>query len=95
MAAKFKHFVSNLAKAIGAFFNQGINRYIFICLYLAVAMVWVYFQPRTLFAFLMFVSAAGLTYALKLNNKFKLGLGLIIALVLVPIIGARNIFIWR
>ncbi len=92
MANSIKSFVSKIASVVSAFLNQGINLYIFICLYLAVAMVWVYLQPRALFAFLMFVSAAGLTYALKLNNKFKLVLGLIIALVLVPIIGARNIF---
>jgi branched-chain amino acid transport system permease protein len=92
MVDQIKLRVSKLAQAIGAFLKQGINLYIFICLYLAVAMLWVYFEPRTLFAFLMFVSAAGLTYALKLNIKFKIVLGLIIALVLVPIIGARNIF---
>lgn len=92
MANQLKLSVSNLIQAAGAFLNQGINRYIFMCLYLVVAVVWVYLAPRALFAFLMFVSAAGLLYALKLNVRFKIILGLIIALILVPIIGARNIF---
>lgn len=92
MANQLKQNVSNLIQAIGVFINQGINRYIFMCLYLVVAVVWVYLAPRALLAFLMFVSAAGLLYALKLNVRFKIILGLIIALVLVPIIGARNIF---
>jgi branched-chain amino acid transport system permease protein len=93
MATQFKLRISHIAKAISAFLGRGINLYIFLCLYLMVATLWVYFLPRSLLAFLMFVSAAGLTYALKLSSRFKLVLGLIIALVLVPIIGERNIFL--
>ena len=93
MATQFKLIISNMAKAISAFMSQGINLYIFVCLYLIAATLWVYFDPRNLLAFLMFVSAAGLIYGLKLNNRFKLVLGLIVALVLVPIIGERNIFL--
>jgi branched-chain amino acid transport system permease protein len=92
MTDQLKLRATNSLKAIGAFLNRGKNPYIFVTLYLAVATLWVYFDPRNLLAFLMFLSAFGLTYYVKTNNKFKIALLVIIALVLVPIIGERNIF---
>jgi branched-chain amino acid transport system permease protein len=92
MSALLKLRTSNVFQAIGTFLSRGINSYIFICLYLVLATLWVYFAPRNLLAFLMFMSATLLIYALKLDNRFKLALALIFALVLVPVIGARNIF---
>lgn len=92
MVNQLKLRLSELIQAIRALFEKSIVRHVFICIYLILSVLWVYAEPRALLAFLMFVSAAGLTYALKLNGKFKIALGLIIALILVPIIGSRNIF---
>jgi branched-chain amino acid transport system permease protein len=92
MTNQLKLRTTNIFKSIGAFLGRGKIPYIFVTLYLAIATLWVYFNPRTLLAFLMFISAFGLTYYVKTNNKFKITLLLIIALVLVPIIGERNIF---
>ena len=92
MSDQLKLRTANGFQAISAFLSRGKNPYIFICLYLALATAWVYTVPRNLLAFLMFISATLLTYALKIDNRFKLALALIIALVLVPVIGARNIF---
>ena len=87
MTDQLKIRATNIFKSIGAFLSRGMTPYIFVTLYLAVATLWVYFDPRSLLAFLMFLTAFGLTYYVKTNNKFKVTLLVIIALVLVPIIG--------
>ncbi len=72
--------------------NHGPIRYIFIVVYMVIGSVLVYFSPRSVPAFLLFISTIALLYYLRLDNRFKLGLGLIQLLVLIPIIGIRNIF---
>ncbi|MEW5872233.1 MAG: branched-chain amino acid ABC transporter permease [Chloroflexota bacterium] len=72
--------------------NQGRTAYIFLGVYLALSATLVYISPRSLPAFLMFVSTALLIYAMKVNIRFKAILGVIMLLVLVPVLGVRNIF---
>jgi branched-chain amino acid transport system permease protein len=79
-------------RAIGAFFNEGKNAYILTIALLAVGTVLVYLSPRSIPAFLVFAAAASLIYFLDLNRAFKLGMAVLVAVVIVPILGARNIF---
>lgn len=65
----------------------------------AVAMAWlalgvtlVYLSPRSLIAFLIFLSSALVIYYLKLSDRAKLSLAILLAVVLLPIVGVRNIF---
>jgi hypothetical protein len=52
----------------------------------------VYLSPRSIPAFLVFAAAVGLPYFLTMKKAIKLALAVLVAVVLVPILGARNIF---
>lgn len=54
--------------------------------------IWVYFSPRSTLAFLLFLTSATLIYILPMKRVWKIVLALVVALVIVPIIGLRNIF---
>ena len=88
MFTKIKNWIAPLVKWI----NQGQNPLIITIVFLALSTLWVYASPRSLPAFLLLLLSAGLIYALKLKPKVKLLLGLMVALVIMPIIGVRNIF---
>jgi branched-chain amino acid transport system permease protein len=83
---------STLSQNLFMRLNQGKTPYIFSILYLALGTIMVYISPRSIIAFLVFISSPLLIYYLKMNSRLKLALGLIIALVLVPVLGVRNIF---
>ncbi len=72
--------------------SQGRAAYILAIVWLAFGVTLVYLSPRSLIAFLIFISSALLIYYLKLSNRAKLSLAILIALVLLPIVGVRNIF---
>ncbi len=52
----------------------------------------VYLNPLSVPAFLFFLAASSLVYFMPLSRRFQLIAGLIITLILVPVIGMRNIF---
>jgi branched-chain amino acid transport system permease protein len=52
----------------------------------------VYLNPLSVPAFLLFLASLSLVYVMPLKRGVRIGLGLLIALVLVPIVGMRNIF---
>lgn len=52
----------------------------------------VYSSPRSIPGFLFFVFAASSIYWLRMNKAVQLALAVFIAIVLVPILGARNVF---
>lgn len=83
-----RSFLTNLPRIV----NQGKTPYIFTFVALLVSTVWVYSSPRSVPAFLFFLASAGLIYALKMDNRFKLVVGLVVAILILPVIGARNIF---
>jgi branched-chain amino acid transport system permease protein len=87
---KFK--LSVAFKSFGAALNVGKTPYIVTCALLVLGAVLVYMSPRSIPAFLLFATAASLCYFLKLKRPFKLGMAVLIAVVIVPILGARNIF---
>jgi len=78
--------------ALYAWLNQGKRPYIFSILYIALGTIMVYISPRSMIAFLIFISSPLLIYYLKMESRAKVIMGVVIALVLVPILGVRNIF---
>ncbi len=72
--------------------NQGRNPYVVVVLALVVSTVLVYASPRSILAFLVFLGAIWLVYSMRLDRRAKFGLAVLITLVIIPIIGARNIF---
>jgi branched-chain amino acid transport system permease protein len=84
----FRAFLANLPKVV----NKGKTPYIITFAALVISTLLVYLSPRSVPAFLLFLLSAGSIYALKTNNRFKLIIGLVVALLILPVIGARNIF---
>ncbi len=80
--------LSAVAKAA----NRGKMPYILSIALIAIGFVLVYMSPRSIPAFLVFAAAAGLPYFLGMNRAVKLALAVFVAVVLVPVLGARNIF---
>lgn len=72
--------------------NKGKAPYILCIALLVLGFVLVYLSPRSIPAFLIFAAAAALPYFLEIRKPVKLALAVLVAVVLVPILGARNIF---
>lgn len=72
--------------------QQGKWPYILTLAHILLGTILVYLSPRSNVAFLLLLTSFGTLYALKTSNRFKLGLGIFMALVVIPIIGVRNIF---
>ena len=87
-----KKTVSAALRTFGAFLNRGATPYILSGALLVLGTVLVYISPRSIPAFLLFAVAASLAYFLDMKKTVKLGLAVLIAVVIVPILGARNIF---
>ena len=77
--------------SFGALLNRGSTPYIVTIVLLALGSFLVYRSPRSIPAFLLFAGASSLTYFLNIKKPVKLALAVLIAIVIVPILGARNI----
>ncbi|HEY9076443.1 MAG TPA: hypothetical protein VIO61_07855 [Anaerolineaceae bacterium] len=66
--------------------------YILTISLIVVSTLWVFIDPRNLIAFLLFLTSAWLVYSLPMKRSVKIILALLIALVIVPVLGVRNIF---
>jgi branched-chain amino acid transport system permease protein len=88
VAARF----SKATQSVSQWLNRGSVPYVFTLLYLALGTVLVYSSPRSLIAFLIFISSALVVYYLNLDTRVKIGLVVLITLVLIPVLGVRNIF---
>ncbi len=77
---------------VTAFLNRGKAPYILSLSLIVLGFVLVYLSPRSIPAFLVFTVAAGLPYFLNMKRGAKLVMAVVVAVVLVPILGARNIF---
>jgi len=87
-----KDLIKQKIQAIAAFLNQGLTPY-FVCVGLIIlGTALVYSSPRSIPAFLLFVFSASSIYWLKMNRAVQLALAVLFAVVLIPILGARNIF---
>jgi branched-chain amino acid transport system permease protein len=92
MKANIRSRVTLAIRSLGAFLNRGKNPYIVTSVLLALGTILVYLSPRSIPAFLVFAFASSLTYFLDMKKPVKLALAVLIAVVIVPILGARNIF---
>ena len=81
-----------LLRDLGAAANAGRKPYIITAAALLLGTVLVYLSPRSIPAFLVFAAASGLVYFIRIRKTAKLVFAVVIACVLVPILGARNIF---
>jgi hypothetical protein len=70
----FSHAWQNLR----SWLNGGRVPYVFTLLYLASGTLLVYASPRSLPAFLLFVSSAMVIFYLKMDRRFKIGVGVIV-----------------
>jgi len=77
---------------VGALLRRGKAPYILTVALIALSTVLVYFSPRSIPAFLLFAASASLVYFLKLKKPFQLAMAVLVAIVIVPVLGARNIF---
>jgi branched-chain amino acid transport system permease protein len=75
-----------------AFCNKGRNPYWLTGGLIILGFVLVYLSPRSIPAFLLFVGGSSLAYFLEMKKPARLAFAVLVAIVLVPILGARNIF---
>ncbi len=66
--------------------------YIIAVVHLLLGTVLVYSSPRSIFAFLILMSSFFSLYYFKTDIRFKLLLGAFLALIIMPVLGVRNIF---
>jgi branched-chain amino acid transport system permease protein len=87
-----KETIKHKLQTFAAFLNSGKTPY-FVCIGLILlGTSLVYTSPRSIPAFLLFVFSASSIYWLKMNRAFQLALAVLFAVVLIPILGARNVF---
>jgi branched-chain amino acid transport system permease protein len=86
--AQLQLFFQNFSKNV----QQGWGPYVVTLVHMLLGTLWVYFSPRSTFAFLLLVTSFFSLYYLKADNRFKLITGIVLALVIIPIVGVRNIF---
>lgn len=85
------HRFTRLGRLVMDRLNAGSTPYVVSMLYLGLGTALVYANPRSLLAFLCFLSSALLIYSLDMDRRAKIGLGVVITVVLMPVIGIRNI----
>jgi branched-chain amino acid transport system permease protein len=74
------------------FMNKDKNPYFISIGLLILGSIFVYIFPRSIPGFLLFVFAASSIYWLNLNKAVQLALAVFVAIILIPILGARNVF---
>src|SRR5688572_19029403 len=72
--------------------NTGPWPYVITFGLLILGSILVYNSPRSLLAFLILMSCPLALYFLKMDNKVKLLIGLLLTIVIIPVLGIRNIF---
>lgn len=83
---------SSFIKNLWLQMQTGRTPYIVVIISLLVTSVLVYISPRATVPFILFLTAISLVYILPMKPGVKLALALVVALVIIPIIGMRNIF---
>jgi branched-chain amino acid transport system permease protein len=73
-------------------FQQGFWPYLITLIHMLTGTLLVYSSPRSIIAFLVLLTSFFSLYYFKSDNRFKLILGAILALVIIPVLGVRNIF---
>ena len=72
--------------------NTGIWPLVISIGLLVVGSISVYQSPRSLIAFLTLMLCPMMLYFLKINMKVKIFIGLLLIIVILPVLGIRNIF---
>ncbi len=72
--------------------QQGVWPYVITVVHLLLGTVWVYASPRSIIAFLVLLSSFASLYYFKTPFRFKIIVGAILALLIMPVLGVRNIF---
>ncbi len=83
---------SSYLKALFDKVNQGPLAYVLILAHMIAGTFLVYTQPRSNLAFLVLITSFLSLYFFRADARFKLIVGAIMALVIIPIVGVRNIF---
>jgi branched-chain amino acid transport system permease protein len=72
--------------------QTGYGPYVTILAHILLGSILVYVSPRSTVAFLVLVTSFFSLYHLNASNNFKLIVGMVLALIIIPIVGVRNIF---
>ncbi len=72
--------------------NHGLTPYLLVLAHIGLGAYLVYTSPRSNLAFLVLISSLYSLYACRTNRRFQLLTGLIVALLIIPVLGVRNIF---
>jgi len=75
-----------------AWLLEGPRGYIFLALYIALTAFGAFTNARSLPIFLLFEGSLLLIYYARISNKAKLVYGVLVLLVLLPLLGLRNLF---
>ncbi len=73
-------------------FQRGAWPYVISVAHLVLGTGWVYASPRSIIAFLVLLSSFGSLYYFKTSFRFKILIGAVLALLIMPVLGVRNIF---
>ncbi|HTX73865.1 MAG TPA: hypothetical protein VMC79_13625 [Rectinemataceae bacterium] len=84
--------VRELLRDLGTAMNLGRRPFIITAIALLIGTALVYIFPRSIPSFLVFAAASALVYFIRIKKTAKLAFAVVIACILVPILGARNIF---
>lgn len=91
MAIQLRPRISTASQEAKKWLNTGNVPYIFASFYLILGALWVYLSPRNIAGFLFLLSSIIIIFYLRISNPAKIILGLVIALLIIPVVGARNI----
>lgn len=72
--------------------NRGPLPYLIVFVHILAGTLLVYFQPRSNLAFLVLMSSFLSLYFFNTTNKFKVTAAVVLTLLIMPILGVRNIF---
>jgi len=72
--------------------NQGPLPYLIVFAHIVTGTLLVYFQPRSNLAFLVLMSSFLSLYFFNTTNRFKITAAVVLTLLIMPILGVRNIF---
>jgi len=84
--------ITKTAHSLWVKLNQGNNPTYFSIIYTLIAFLLVYLNPRDIISFLLFVTSVYIIYAFQMPAKNKMIFFALFTIILVPIIGIRNIF---
>ncbi len=72
--------------------QNGYTPYILVLAHMFIGAVLVYQSPRSIFAFLILLSSLFTLYVIKSDTRFKIFAGFLLMVIVMPILGIRNIF---